>query len=155
MIEIFRSAPLVERGKEPPANDLFLSLLENINAHFDTLTFLQAAQETGYSSAYFSSWFQSNCGMSFTEYLTAVRVMHALQLLRRASGERIADIAYACGFGSIRQFNRQFRKVTGHIPSDLTQNPGLIISFPGKMNGLVNAQFIDKIENPTSPSELE
>lgn len=65
----------------------------------------------------FSRFFKRNCGEGFIEYLNKVRTSKACYLLRE-TGYPIHDIANECGFRSISNFNKQFRKTEGTAPRD-------------------------------------
>jgi AraC-like DNA-binding protein len=63
-------------------------------------------------------------GTTFTEFLRERRLRRAHRMLisRRFNGDRIVDIAFACGFGDVSYFNRQFRAHYGATPSDVRNN---------------------------------
>jgi len=63
-------------------------------------------------------------GTTFTEFLRERRLRRAHRMLisRRFNGDRIVDIALACGFGDVSYFNRQFRAHDGATPSDVRNN---------------------------------
>lgn len=65
----------------------------------------------------FSRFFKKNSGTGFVEYLNKVRTDRACYLLRE-SDYQVNDIAIECGFGSISNFNKQFRKTEGISPTD-------------------------------------
>jgi len=65
----------------------------------------------------FSRFFKKNCGAGFVEYLNRVRTNKACYLLRETEYQ-VHDIAEECGFGSISNFNKQFRKTEGISPRD-------------------------------------
>ncbi len=65
----------------------------------------------------FSRFFKKNCGAGFVEYLNRVRTNKACYLLRETEYQ-IHDIAVECGFASISNFNKQFRKTEGISPRD-------------------------------------
>jgi AraC-like DNA-binding protein len=56
-------------------------------------------------------------GASFTMRLTELRLRKAADLLIRAGGRRISDIAFDCGFNDLSYFNRCFRRRFGLTPS--------------------------------------
>jgi AraC-like DNA-binding protein len=56
-------------------------------------------------------------GASFTTRLTELRLRKAADLLTRAGGGRISDIAFDCGFNDLSYFNRCFRRRFGLTPS--------------------------------------
>jgi len=65
----------------------------------------------------FSRYFKKNCGAGFIEYLNRVRVNKACYLLRETEYQ-VHEIASECGFLSISNFNKQFRKTEGLSPRD-------------------------------------
>ncbi len=65
----------------------------------------------------FSRFFKKNCSTGFVEYLNKVRTNKACYLLRETE-YHVHDIAAECGFGSISNFNKQFRKMEGVSPRE-------------------------------------
>jgi AraC-like DNA-binding protein len=65
----------------------------------------------------FSRFFKKNCGAGFVEYLNSVRMNKACHLLRE-SEYHIGDISADCGFSTISNFNKQFRKTEGIPPRE-------------------------------------
>ncbi len=65
----------------------------------------------------FSRYFKNNCGAGFVEYLNRVRTNKACYLLRETEYQ-VHDIAVECGFASISNFNKQFRKAESTSPRD-------------------------------------
>ena len=65
----------------------------------------------------FSRYFKENCGVCFVEYLNRVRTNKAGYLLRETE-YLVNDIASECGFTSISNFNKHFRKNEGIAPRD-------------------------------------
>jgi AraC-like DNA-binding protein len=63
----------------------------------------------------FGRYFKKNSGAGFIEYLNRVRTNKACYLLRETS-YHVKDISAECGFGSISNFNKQFRKSEGVSP---------------------------------------
>lgn len=70
----------------------------------------------GISPAYFSKKFSSVTGQNYKTYLNLIRIEKAANLLK-FSADPIIDIAYECGFNSIRTFNRVFKSIKGFPPS--------------------------------------
>ena len=60
--------------------------------------------------------FKRATGMTFTEYLSFVRVAKSKQLLANPQ-KRISEVAYEAGFSSLTHFNRMFRRITGQSPT--------------------------------------
>ena len=77
---------------------------------------VQIAAQVNISKYHFSRKFKEYTGMSIPQHINSVRLFHAEQML--AGGEAsISDIAYACGFGSLRNFNRAFLSKNGVTPA--------------------------------------
>lgn len=68
------------------------------------------------SNGYLSRFFKKNYGMNFVEYLTNVRLFHAVDDLLYTNTP-ITRIAYDNGFASIAVFNKAFKKAYGETPS--------------------------------------
>jgi len=88
-----------------------------IRDHFhETISLDVVADAVGLSPVYLSKRFPKVVGKGFTEYVQTMRVAHAKDLLA-CSKESITQVALACGFGSLSQFSRVFRKFTKCSPS--------------------------------------
>lgn len=81
----------------------------------EKVTLNEMAAMTYLSPAYFSRIFKSETGVSFSQFLTGVRVEKAKDLLVHGS-ERLTDIALACGFEDQSYFTKVFKKVAGIAP---------------------------------------
>lgn len=74
------------------------------------------AKHAQLSPYYFCKLFRRTMGMTFTEYLTRLRLERAKDLLMSPT-MAVSDIAAAAGFGSIPHFNRAFKRYTGATPT--------------------------------------
>jgi len=81
------------------------------------LTLEMIGLEIGLNPSYFSSIFKKETGKNFIDYLNAVRIEHAKQLLIENS-LTVMDICEAVGFNDIKYFTKRFKKETGLSPSD-------------------------------------
>ena len=54
--------------------------------------------------------------MTMVAYINKQRLDHAERMLVTLE-DAVGDICYACGFASVRQFNRAFKDVYGCTPS--------------------------------------
>lgn len=88
-----------------------------INANFmrEELSLGSAAASVGLSATYFSALFKKEMGMNFSDYLSAVRIEKAKDMLCCTS-KRISEIAYDVGYSDYRYFSQVFKKHTGLSP---------------------------------------
>ena len=70
------------------------------------------------SPSHLSRHFKAATGLTFSEYLSRLRLENACQAIRKSS-RPIIDIAFSSGFDSIRTFNRSFQRFVGCSPSGL------------------------------------
>ncbi len=68
------------------------------------------------STYYFCKMFKRATGLTFTDYLNRVRVERAREHLLKPH-VRVSEVAYEVGFSSLTHFNRSFRRVVGHSPT--------------------------------------
>ncbi len=102
-----------ERGNKKMA-DVYTYIREN---YFKPISLEKISKIARMSPFTFSRFFKKNCGAGFVEYLNRVRTNKACYLLRETDYQ-VHDIAVECGFVSISNFNKQFRKVEGISPRD-------------------------------------
>jgi len=102
-----------ERGNKR-MSDVYTYIREN---YFKAIPLGKIAKIAKMSPIAFSRYFKKNSGAGFVEYLTRVRTNKACYLLRETEYS-VHDIAMECGFASISNFNKQFRKTEGKSPRD-------------------------------------
>ena len=102
-----------ERGNKR-MSDVYTYIREN---YFKAIPLEKIAKIAKMSPFAFSRYFKKNCGAGFIEYLNRVRTNKACYLLRETEYP-VHDIAMECGFASISNFNKQFRKTEGISPRD-------------------------------------
>lgn len=96
--------------------------LEQAFAYIDThycekITLEDVAASVYMSSNYFSSYFRKVTNISFSDYVTRMRINHARELLREGR-MNVTDIAMECGFNNISNFYRLYKKHVGKTPKD-------------------------------------
>jgi len=84
--------------------------------HHQPLTIKHLALISGLSSSYFGEAFKKAFGQSATDYLTALRIGHAKQLLRDTD-LLLREIARKVGYSDEFYFSRKFKKEVGISPS--------------------------------------
>lgn len=102
-----------ERGNKR-MTDVYTFIREN---YFKPISLQKIAKIARMSPIAFSRYFKKSCGAGFVEYLNRVRTNKACYLLRETEYQ-VHDIATECGFASISNFNKQFKKTEGISPRD-------------------------------------
>jgi AraC-like DNA-binding protein len=102
-----------ERGNKR-MTDVYTFIRENFNR---PVTLKEISRIAKMSPFAFSRYFKKNSGAGFVEYVNQVRTNKACYLLRETDFQ-VHDIAIDCGFASISNFNKQFRKSVGISPRD-------------------------------------
>lgn len=102
---IFRYDPRLNRVKE------------FVDAHFaDPVSLDTIAGVAGLEKTYFSKYFREKTGVCFRDWLSAVRVQRAMDIMT-ARDVSITKIAFAVGFQDLRTFERAVEKCTGLTPN--------------------------------------
>jgi len=86
--------------------------------HSRPLSLPEFAQRLGISAGHLSRVFHQSTGLRFVEYVARVRAQQARALLVDTD-RPITEIAFACGFQSLSQFNRTMRAHFGCEPRKL------------------------------------
>lgn len=85
------------------------------------LSLTQVCRALAVSKSYFSPLFKSHTGMTFVEYLTALRIDRAKELLS-TTDMKSYEIAARIGFTDAHYFSLTFRKQTGASPSEYRES---------------------------------
>ena len=89
-----------------------------INDHYcEKITLEEVAASVYMSSNYFSSYFRRVANISFSDYVTRLRVNRAREMLRE-NGANVTEIAMECGFNNISNFLQIVQKHMGKTPGD-------------------------------------
>ena len=89
-----------------------------IDAHSaEELSLERVAKAANTSANYFSEKFKEATGTTFVRYVARTRFEKAAALLRETD-LRVSEIAFACGFQSLSQFNRVFKKFAAKSPTE-------------------------------------
>lgn len=81
----------------------------------------EVAEVVGLSPAYFSKLFKDETGMTFTNYLTKLRMQEAARLIQKTS-MRINEIAERMGYANLAYFSTVFRKYYEINPFEYRKN---------------------------------
>ena len=129
MASIFRGEELVPHETADKTTERFIALLEDISDKCDQYNFEKGVSFMNVSAAYFSRYFKESTGISFSAYLNYVRTEKAIALINGENKFTMTEIADKCGFGTIRNFNRIFRNLTGCSPSSIPKDYVLNSNF--------------------------
>lgn len=110
-----------ETRKEKSVSDRLKTLIDKINNEYDSITFNEAYRFMAMDEAYFCRYFKKATGMSYTQYVNHIRIDNATKMLKEGSLS-VTDVAIACGFGSIRHFNKTFKDITGYAPRNMPED---------------------------------
>lgn len=71
-----------------------------------------AAEVVGLNPKYFSRFFRAKTGVRFSEWVNAVRIQRATELLREHN-RNVTLVAFEVGYKDLRTFERAFKKYAG------------------------------------------
>ncbi len=91
--------------------------LDYIDKHYceENICLHEISQNIGVSPCYFSRCFKMYSGYRLTEYINRKRVKKAEKMLKETD-KKITEISMECGYGSLRNFNRVYKEITGTTP---------------------------------------
>ena len=104
---------------EPPMITRVKQFIEE--HHKEDLSLGIVARLINTSTFYFCKIFKQATGITFTDYLSRIRIEKAKNLLLNPN-LRIGEIAYEVGFQSLTHFNRTFKKLAGQSPTEYREH---------------------------------
>lgn len=105
-----------KQSYDEQGNKTMTSVYNYIRENFSKPISLAKISKVAHMSPFsFSRFFKKNCGAGFVEYLNSVRMNKACHLLRETEYQ-ISDISAGCGFNTISNFNKLFKKIEGMSP---------------------------------------
>jgi len=113
---------LKDKNKERSAVEKVKKYVEqNISKDID-MAF--AANLVNMSYTYFSSLFKKETGMTFSQYVTKVKMEKAMELLNECS-YKINEIASVVGYDNPKHFSRAFKSYFGITPTEFRDSIGI------------------------------
>jgi len=113
--ELFSKANILDDKQND--YELLHKTLIYIQENFTTnITLKSVADNFGYSYNYLSRSLNNMLQISFVDFINENRINYSLYLLKNTNNT-ITEIAYACGYSSIRSFNRNFLNIMHISPS--------------------------------------
>ena len=93
------------------------NILEYTLAHYpDAISIKDAAKQTALTPHAFCKYFKKRTGKTYINFLNQVRIEASCRRLLEQPDSSIAAIAYSCGFSSLSNFNRQFKRIKATTP---------------------------------------
>lgn len=93
-------------------------VIEYLNKNYtNNITLSDVASITNMAESAFCRFFKKQTGNTYIDLLTEIRLGHASKMLINTSLS-VSEIAYACGFNNISNFNRIFKKRKGYTPKE-------------------------------------
>lgn len=107
--------------KSPLSEPILNAIYRMEKDYASTLTLEAVAAEVGFSAAHFSRVFHAQLGMSFTDYLSNVRIQHVKEQLIRTD-KSITEIALSTGYCHGDYLATQFKRKVGMTPSQFRKS---------------------------------
>lgn len=99
-------------------------VVEFLNANFSRpVRLAEAAEFVEMAETAFSRFFKVKTGITFVDFLNDIRLGHASRMLIDTK-KSVGDIAFECGFTSISNFNRIFKRKKSNTPKDFREKHG-------------------------------
>lgn len=107
----------------PNINNYSVNVVTNIisyvSQHYtdDDLSLKKIAGVLGYEERYLSRCFHNSIKMNFRQFINEYRIGHAKELME-GNEEKMATIAFECGFRNVNSFYRAFKSITEMTPNE-------------------------------------
>lgn len=116
MIEELCALVREKKSRHDPVKDF---VLDYIVSHYrEDLSLESVADQLQMSRSYLSTYFRDKTGMTFTDYLNALRMSKAKELLGSTDHIRIGEVAAEVGYRNVNSFIRMFKKICGITPGE-------------------------------------
>lgn len=107
-----------------PAPNVLSKILLHIHQHYARpLTLSDLSAQFSLSRQYIMALFREHVGLTVTQYITRIKLEHALELLRYSTF-RVGEVAEMLGFSSTYYFCRVFRRQFGMTPTEYIRAGG-------------------------------
>jgi AraC-like DNA-binding protein len=111
-------APVNDQTKNDRLSDVFQYIKENYK---DDISLIEIAKIANLTPTSFCRMFKLKAKKPFVEYLNEIRVSNACKLLLETD-MGMSEIAYECGYKTVSNFNKLFKKLTTTTPKEYRKN---------------------------------
>jgi two-component system response regulator YesN len=106
------------QSEDSQAKTQLAPLLKHVQNHYDQdISLDQAAELCNVSLFHFTKVFKRVMGTTFVDYLTTLRMDHAIALFESTS-MNVSEVSQAVGYQDQGYFSKVFKKHTGINPTD-------------------------------------
>lgn len=109
------NSSLTENNRHNKINNY---ILQNFHKQ---ITLKEIAEHANMATTTFCNFFKDQYRMTFIEYVNQIRIGHFCKLISN-NDITILEAAYECGFNSVANFNKQFKKLKGMSPSEFKRS---------------------------------
>lgn len=114
------------RQKDPFEFDVYRSAIVYISEHYtEEISLEHVAAYAKVTASHLSRVLNSHSGSSFSDIVNSLRIFRAKRMIEQTN-KTISEIAFATGYGSIRNFNRIFQKYFGCKPTELRSKTNVL-----------------------------
>ncbi len=114
--------PLRMTSSSTPRSSVIQEASSYIKQHYNEPISLRDLADSYYMNyTYFSELFKKEMGITVSQYITDIRMRHAIRLLRDPSAT-LSSIAASVGYNSTKTFIQSFKKYTGSSPRKYEAN---------------------------------
>ena len=106
------------------------------------------ARVAGLGEAAFSRFFRRTAKKTFSSFLIEMRISQACRRLVETD-ETVTEVAYACGFGNLSNFNRRFLALRGETPTAFRHRRQQLVDTGG-MHGGMQQRFTTAVSGNTA-----
>ncbi len=107
----------LEQNKHLKRLEILESVFKYIDKNYqEQISLQEVAKVANFSMYHFTRFFKEATGLTFWQYLNNYKISKSVNLLLTSTNS-ISEIAFNCGFNSIKTFNRVFKQAKGVSPS--------------------------------------
>ena len=105
-----------------PKNDRLSDIFEYVKEHFmEDISLIEIAKIANLTPNFFCRMFKTKTKKHFVEYLNEIRISNACKYLIETD-MAMSEIAFNCGYKTVSNFNKLFKKLTGTTPKEYRKN---------------------------------